>query len=600
MSAFLTLVLWMAAPAQAAGGTSLPGLTARCYANNADSVEACAQAFDRASTQQEQARLLIAKGMLQTNAKEYAMGAALLRQAILLAPKDPIGHVIYAWALEAAGDPSSADAQCLLAVQLGLRHAKELRRDPTSKLLVENIGGGANFDFAVAQSFERIGEYPTAKSFYLQAADEFEKVANPLVIRAFDGALRVDTADAQTHIRVAHFWKRLDDRHADEVIRQLEEAARLDPANADTHFELAHAYIDKGQSAKAVPELQAAVQNRPDFAEAKHDLQLAVLASGEASAQTAEGADAPAARQQLRLCIDQESIRSETACRAALKIGLSPHNASVAHTFLAQDLAGEAADAEYRAAIEADPTHALAYLLYSHRRENSPETSGTEDAAELLSTAVKLRPDWVVARERLASLLWKRKRYEEAIAQQRALADVDPDDGSQATRWRKWKDDYAALQEQYRQASAEVLAKPDNIHAQQHLATAAALMGKKDEARNAYRAVYKMNPGGGWELASSLLYTDFADLACSIYPTIRVNDEHVAGSESLLEADLATCAQKFPRDLKALKRLAELQAQAGEMQAARATYEQILRRDGSYFDDHPEERVLYDRTVVKR
>jgi predicted SAM-dependent methyltransferase len=43
-----------------------------------------------------------------------------------------------------------------------------------------------------------------------------------------------------------------------------------------------------------------------------------------------------------------------------------------------------------------------------------------------------------------------------------------------------------------------------------------------------------------------------------------------------------------------------LQAQAGDMQAARATYEQMLQRDGAYFDDHPDDRVLYDRTVVKR
>jgi tetratricopeptide (TPR) repeat protein len=600
MSALFMLALWMAAPAQASGGPTLAALTAHCYSNRADSIDACTQALDKARTSREQSRILLAKGMLQTNAKEYAIGAALFQQAIRLAPQDPSGHVVYGWALEAAGDHPNADVQCLQAVQLGLRHASELRLDPTIQALIESMGGGANFDFAVARGLERIGENAVAKSFYLEAASAFEKGANPLVIEAFDGAIRVDATDAETHIRLAHFWKRWDDRHSAEVVHQLEEAAQLDPSNAETHFELAHAYIDKGESARAIPELQAAVQYRPDFAEAKHDLQLAVLTTGQASAQVAEGVDAPAAKQQLRLCIDLDGIRSETACRAALKIGLSSHNAAAAHTFLAQNLAEEAAASEYHAAIEADPTYALTYLLFAHSREDSPETSGAEDAAELFTNAAKLRPEWIVPRERLASLLWKRKRYEEAIAQQREATALDPDDNGLTGRLKTWQDDYALFKEQFRQASAEVQAKPDNVFAQQHYAAAAAAMGKKAEARNAYRAVYKMDPSAGWKLASSLLYTDLADVACAIYPAIRVTDKQESGSQALLEADLATCAQKFPRDLLALKRLAELQAQAGDMQAARATYEQMLQRDGAYFDDHPDDRVLYDRTVVKR
>lgn len=600
MTVLLMLALWMAAPAQAKGGASLASLTASCYANSAESMDACTQALDKGHTPEEKSRILVAKGMLQTNAKEYAVGRALLQEAIRVTPRDPISHVIYSWSLELTGDHSGADAQCLLAVQLGLRRASDLRNDSTSRALIEKIGSGPKFDFTVAHAFERIGEFSVAKSFYLQAASEFEKGADPLVIEAFDGAIRVDAADAETHLRLAHFWKRWDERHSDEVIHQLKEAARLDPANADTHFELAHAYLDKGENAKAVPELQTAVQARPDFTEAKHDLQLAVLATGDVPVPAAEGLDAPAAMQQLRICVNQDGIRSETACLGALKTGLSPHNAAKAHTFLAQVFTGDAAAAEYRAATESDPTYALAYLWFAISKADSPEISGAEDAAELFGKAARLRPDWVVPRERLALLLWRRKKYEDAIARQREAASLDPDDATLAAKGKQWEAEWASIQEQFQQASAEVQAHPESLAAQEHYAAAANLMGKREEARSAYRAVYKMDPGSGWAVASSLLYTEFADVACSIYPKIKVTDQHISGSQSLLEADLSTCAEKFPRDLTALKRLAELQAQAGDMEAARGTYEQILHRDGAYFDDHPDDRVLYDRTVVKR
>ena len=603
MAALLIVALLMAAPAQVAAPKSVEQFKAHCFSNTADSIDACGEAFVRLNSGREQSYVLLAKGMMQTNAKEYAVAAAVLKQALTLAPNDANAHLIYAWALEAAGDRQAADAQYLQASQLGLREFRDLRSDTPIRTLIRNIGGGPNFEYAVGKGLERAGQNEAAKWFFLEAAGDFEKSANAAVIEAYDAAVRVDPTDAITHIRIARFWKKWDDKHAAEVIHQLAEAVRLDPTNPDYRYELAREYIDNGEAAKAIPHLQEALHNRPEFPEAQHDLQIAVVATGDVALQAGEGADSVEAVHQLRLCIDQDGIRGEMACRGALKIGLSPNNAAKAHTFLAQDLSGDAAVAEYHAAIDADPTYALSYLMFAQSLSGAPagqKGAPAEDPAALLLTAAKLRPDWIVPRQRLAGLLWSRKHFEEAIALQREAAALDPDDAALAAKMKEWENDFTGYQEQFRQAAAEVYRKPDNIFAQQHYAAAAALMGQNDEARKAYRTVYKMDPHGGWRLASELLYSEFADVACEIYPKLRIQDEPDLATVSGLEADLAVCAKKLPRDTRALRRLAEVQAQSGDMNAARSTYEQILQRDGAYFDDHPDDRVLYDRAKARK
>jgi tetratricopeptide (TPR) repeat protein len=603
MSALLIVALLMAAPAQVTVPKSAEQFKAQCFSNAADSINACGEAFVRLDSPREQSYVLLAKGMMQTNGKEYAVASAVLKQALTLVPNDANAHLIYAWALEAGGERQASDAQYLQASQLGLRELRDLRSDTPIRLLIRNIGGGPNFEYAVGQGLERVGQNEAAKWFFLEAAGEYEKSANALVIEAYDAAVRVDPTDAVTHIRIARFWKKWDDKHAAEVIHQLEEAVRLDPTNPDYRYELARAYIDHAESAKAIPQLHEALHSRPDFPEAQHDLQIAILATGEVALQAGEGVDSVEAIHQLRLCINQDGIRGEIACRGALKIGLSPNNAAKAHTFLAQVLSGEPAITEFHAAIDADPTYALSYLMFAQSLYAAPalqKTAPTEDPAALLQTAAKLRPEWIAPRQQLAALLWIRKRYEEAIAQQREAAALDPDDVALAAKVKVWESDLAGFQEQFRQATAEVHGKPDNTFAQQHYAAAAALMGQNDEARKAYRTVYKMDPHGGWRLASELLYGEFADVACEIYPKLRIQDEPDLATVSGLEADLAVCAKKFPKDTRALRRLAEVQAQSGDMNAARKTYEQILQRDGSYFDDHPDDRVLYDRAKARQ
>lgn len=590
--------LFLAAPAQLSTAKSVEQWTAHCFRNNSDSIDACDEAFFDLKDEREQSYVLMAKGMLQTNAKDYATADVVLRRALTLAPRSPHARLVYAWALDAAGNHEAADAQYAEALSLGLLRGTELQFDVTITQFARNIAGRGNFDYVAGQGMERIGEKGVARWFYLDAASDFEKSANPAVIDAYNAALRVGPSDGEVHYRLALFWSHWDDEHTAEVLHHLEEAVRLDPKNADYRYQLAHQYIDGGDSRKAIPQLNEALQNRPDLAAAKHDLEIAMLATGEVGAPQAETTDTPGALQQLRICIDQDGTRGEIGCRRALKIGLSARNAAVAHTFLAQELTGDAAIGEFHAALAADATYAFADFELAQALIAPPANIAApkEDPTPFYAAAVKLRPDWIAPRQQFAAFLWAHKKYDEAIAEQREAAALDPDDASLVAVLKEWENERANFNEQLKTATAEARANPQNQFAQKHLAAALVNVGRYDEARIAYRAAYKLNPRDGWRIASSILYTELVDVACEIYPRVRADDEPSLTSPPVLESDLGICAQKFPRDTRALSRLAELQAMDGNWGAARNTYEEILHRDPQHFDDHPEERLLYDRT----
>lgn len=599
MHTLLMLGLLLAAPGQssaprgAAGADSPQEIAARCYANPYNAIDACTQAFIQLKDPREQAHVLLAKGILLTNAKNSAVATAVFKQALTLTPHDANAHLIYAWALDAAGDRPGADAEYSQALLAGLAHDSELQLNPTVITIIRNMAAEGNFYYTVGQAFERNGRKPLAKAFYLYAAGAFETRLSADVLDAYNAAIRMDPKDADTHYRLATFWSKFDGEHSAEVIHQLEEAVRLAPDDADYRNELAHRYVEAGDTGKAVEQLHEAVRIKPDYQDAKNELALAVVASGEVAVHVAQVPDSPEALEQLRMCIDEDGTRGELACRRALKIGLSPHPAAEAHTFLAQQLSGERAVAEFHAAIQSDANYALPYYLLAQSvASSSPQK---EDPAPLLEAAARLRPDWTAPREQLAALLWLRKRYVEAIAAQHEAAAIDPEDLSLAARAKEWEGNLASYQEQLQKASAEILSTPDDANAHQRLGVAFATMGRDDEARTQYRAAFKLNPRRAWMMASSILYTGFPDVACDIYQQTRI-EETPDLPQSGLESELDTCARMFPKDTKSLTHLAELQLKRGDLGAARRSYEEALKRDPDYFDKYPQQRALYDRS----
>jgi len=606
MYALLIVGLMLGLPAQnssasrgstATDAKSADEYSADCYHNYPNSIEACTQALTRTKDPREQSHVLLAKGMMLTKTGEYTVAGAVLRQALALTPRDANTHLMYAWALDAGGNRQAADAEYSQAVMAGLAQGNELQLNSTVATIIQNSRAEGEFYYAAGQAFERNRRKGLAKAFYLKAAGVFEKPPNPLVIDAYNDAVRVAPEDADIHHRLAVFWSNWDSEHGAEVIRQLAEAVRLDPENADYRYELARKYIDGGDAAKAVPQLQETVRLRPDLKDAKYDLDIATITAGDVSVKSADTPDTPEALRELELCIGQDGIRAEVACRRAMKIGLSPHRAAVAHTFLAPELTGDATIAEYHAAITADPNYALAYFQLAGVVGRA--SGKKEDAALLLVSASTLRPDWVAPREALASVMWGRKQYAEAIKAQHEAAALDPEDARLADRAKRWEEEFAGFQQQMTAASKEVSERPTDAAAHQHLAAALAATGRDDEARAQYRAAYKLNPRTGRELASGILYNGFPDVACEIYPQIKLQDPSEF-PQSSLEADLDTCARLFPKDTKSLTQLAQLQMKRGDLKSARHSYERLLERDPEFFDKEPQERVYYDRTRMQK
>jgi tetratricopeptide (TPR) repeat protein len=603
MSMLLILGLLLAAPAQVSVWKSAEDSTAHCFYNYPDSIAACNQAFVQVKTPREQSHVLLAKGMLQANAKEYAMAAAALRQALTLMPRDPQAYLVYGWVLDVAGNHQAADAQYSQASLLDLMEGSEIQLDATVSMIIHNVGDAGNFYYIAGQGLERIGQNLAAKAFYLQAWNALEASSSPLIVDIYNAAVRVDPSDAATHYRMARFWSHFDAEHEGDLIHQLEEAVRLDPNDAEYRYELAHHYIENGNASNAIPQLQAALASKPDFSQAEQELELAIIATGDVAVQPAETPDSEEALKQFRSCVDFDGIRAEIACRRALKIGLSPHNAAVAHAFLAQELSGDGGMTEYHAALEADPNYALGYLMLAHAvagNLSSAPAAQKEDTAPLLATAAKLRPDWVVPRQRLAALLWSRKQYDAAIAAQREAVALDSEDATLTAVLQQWVSALASYHEDLKHSAEVVQANPNDARTHQTFADALAMLGRKDEARNEYREAYKLNPRLGWTLASSILYAGFPEVACEIYPNL-----HVSSSPDIpvvvLQNDLGECARMFPNDTKALTRLAELQLQSGDMAAAQRSYEEAIRRDSDYFESHPQERSRYDGTrALKR
>lgn len=596
MCAQLILCLLLLVPV---ASSAADDVAQRCVRNEGDSLAACTAAAATTKSPHERSRYLLAKAMLQAKAKEYAVATAVMREAIMLAPRDAQVHLVAAWTLDAAGDREAADHEYLQAAKLGAVQETSVARDEITRKAIRNIVGEGRFDYVAAQGFEGVGQKMAAKAFYLEAAADFERRSDPSVIDAYNAAIRVDPKDGATHYQFAQFWKRNGERNA-EVVHQLEEAVRLEPGNADYHFALAQGYIAGGDSAKAVPELHAALQIRPGFAEAKRDLELAIVSTGQVGIEAASTDDTPEALNQLATCIDGDGVRGELACRRALKIGLSAHYAAEAHTFLAQELPSGEAIPEYHAAIAADANYALPYYLLARllTLPAKPADTPGEDPAPLFIAAAKLRPDWVAPRRELAGWLWSRKQFTEAITEQREAAAVDPDDPLLARGVTQWQAQLAELQNNLKTAAAVVMANPNNAGAHIGFASALAALGRKDEASNEYRAAYKLSPGDGWTIASTILFSGFADVACEIYPNLRAEDTPSL-PVSALESDLNTCSQMFPSDTRSLTRLAELQIRSGDYVAAQHSYGEILNRDAGYFEDHPQERVLYDRSKIQ-
>ena len=570
---------------------------ARCYRNAPDALIACTNALAQNPRPEQKTNLLLAKAMVLSQAGEHNTAIAIYRQALSESPKSAAAHLLYAWGLDRAGTGRAADLEYTAAVRTGLLRGHEIVLNDAVRQMIRSIGREGNFYYAAAQSLDRLHENPAAKAFYLKAAYDFAQRPDPLVIEAYNHAVKMDPTDATVHAEIAKFWKNWDEKHGADVLAELKECVRLAPNDAQYHYDLGQAYAAAGDDANASTQYREAVRLNPLDKQAANELMIAAMTTGETGAMAAETPDTPEALKNLRKCVDYSGIRAEIACRSALEIGLSPHHAAEAHAFLANELPEPEAVTEYRAAIQADANYALAYYLLARRLGD--KVAGTDDPAVLLQSAAKLRPDWVAPREAYARLLWSRSRHAEALAAQREALALEPEDEKLKAQLNAWQVEFATETEKVESAAGQVQIAPNNAGAHRTYGLALASAGRTDEAREEFRTAYKLDPRIGWRIASSVMYSGFSDVACEIYAELKPN-EKLEYPQSSLEQDLGTCVRLYPNDTKYLAQLAQWQFSRGDGAAVRRTYESIIRIDSDYFETHPQARTIYDQAGVQR
>jgi tetratricopeptide (TPR) repeat protein len=166
------------------------------------------------------------------------------------------------------------------------------------------------------------------------------------------------------------------------------EAARLDPSLPSARFNLGRTYLEQGQTAKGIEEIQAAIQLHPEFAEAHETLGLAYLEQGQWEA----------AVRHLRRALD-------------FKPDLAVARNHLGRLHMAQGRL-EAAIGEFRQLIEQHPEIAEARhnLAVAYARQGQ-----SEQALQQFQAAIRIQPDFQAARLDFAALASDMGRYREAI-----------------------------------------------------------------------------------------------------------------------------------------------------------------------------------------
>jgi tetratricopeptide (TPR) repeat protein len=158
-------------------------------------------------------------------------------------------------------------------------------------------------------------------------------------------------------------------------------------------------------------------------------LPLLVLSLAGASTATAAGVDSLDARREVSMCSSLRKDAAITACRRALKLGLSPQRAATVQLLLALNLSGlnrwqEAADA-YRERLRLRPDDAEA-----HWRLGDALLFGLSQPAEALvplREAVRLKPDMAGAQGSLGIALAASGAYPEAVTALEEAVRIEPE-----------------------------------------------------------------------------------------------------------------------------------------------------------------------------
>lgn len=373
-------------------------------------------------------------GVLALDRGDAGTAAGLLQRAVAAEPGAGRGHYSLAMAHRQLGDEERAAEHLALA-----SHTDFTLDDPLIGELAYLPAGSAAL---VQQGLIAVqaGEFAAAATVFARAIE-----ADPTNL------------EAHRHLALAH----VDAGQFEQAEAAYEELLALDPDQASAHFELAQLLSNRGQQAEAIRHLTRATALAPDYKQAHYQLALLLDRAGRpaealerydrvlaldpdyAEAGTRRAAaiaavgrptealellgtrvdDVPsdaAAVQALSVVLRQQNRLQEarTALERSLRsAAFAPADEARLRTELGGILAieGRLPDAarELRTAQQLDPTEpqtsfVIGMVLLDLRRP--------EEAARAFAATLALRPDFTMARLRLAAILAQTDRCDEALA----------------------------------------------------------------------------------------------------------------------------------------------------------------------------------------
>ncbi len=224
------------------------------------------------------------------------------------------------------------------------------------------------------------------------------------------------------------------DRRLDEAIKEYQAALNLRPDSAEAHNNLALAYNQQGRLEEAIQEYKAAIKLKLEFPELHYRLALAYYQQGNLEEATKEyltalnlKPDYAEAHNSLGNIYFKQNRLEEAIYEYTIALGLKTNYAE-AHNNLGVAYAKqghlEVATQEYKAAIKIKPQFSEAYnnLGDIYFRQGQ-----LEEAINEYTTAVRLRPNFVKAHYNLGSVYKLKGVNDEARRQFEIVLALQPD-----------------------------------------------------------------------------------------------------------------------------------------------------------------------------
>ncbi|MCC6610757.1 MAG: PEP-CTERM system TPR-repeat protein PrsT [Burkholderiales bacterium] len=388
----------------------------------------------------------------------------------------------------------------------------------------------------------------------------------------------------------------------DLAIHYLQEAFRKDPGQGRAGVALVALHIRRGQFKEAVEVARAVVKRQPGNAEALNLLGVASVAAGDAEAARAAYTEAIAANTsfapaQLNLAKLDVAEGDYAAARAVLEglLKQEPRNTSAMYELaVAEQAAGNDAAAirwlEKARAIERNNVRAASRLVDIYVATKAPDKA-LEVAKDIAASLPEnLEALAVLGRAYLA--LGNEKEAQTALGRMARLAAFDPSWQTEIARYQLAANNLPGA---IFSAEKALSGQPDYLPAQVLLAEIDLRRGEIDKAEERARTIAKQMPrrADGHRLLGDVAmarkrYPQAREqyrIALDKQPTtdaaVRLFVAHVesgdaAGGIKVLEAWL----RAHPQDRVAQRALAEGYLRAGNLAAAQARYEQLVKDQG--------------------